>query len=118
MPEGKPATITEENGITLLWSEPKKDDSLDEEIFYGVECFSCSQNMCNKSCNNERYHPGLQDLNETSVVVSNLKDLGCFIFRIYPRNSLNHVVLKEKWNFLETSRVCIPNESKMLSFIL
>ena len=84
MPEGKPATITEENGVTLLWSEPKKNDNLDEEIFYDVECFSCGQKTCNKSCSNKRYHPGTQDLNQTSVVVSNLKPLECYIFRIYP----------------------------------
>jgi hypothetical protein len=110
--EGNSVVIT--FSVTLAWSEPKKiNDSLDEEIFYDVECFSCNQKTCNKSCTNERYHPGMQDLNQTSVVVSNLKPLECYMFRIYPRNSLNNVVPKEKWNFLETSRVCIPNESKI-----
>ena len=119
MPVGKLATLTLGNTVILSWNKPKKDDSLDEEIFYNVECFSCNQKLCNHSCTNgERFYPEPKEFNKTSVVVYDLKPRECYTFKIYPKNSLNYVVPKEKWKILETSRICIPGKSKIINILL
>ena len=113
IPVGQPRI---EKSMIISWEAASRNNSLDEEILYDVECFSCEKMKCNTSCREEQYDPGQNDLNQTTIVVSNLDSFGCYIFRIYPRNTLNNVIPKEKWKFYETSRSCILNERNVYLF--
>ena len=116
IPVGRPRVIIGDNYVNISWEEANKNNSLDEEIFYDVECLSCEKMNCNTSCHEEQYEAGQNALNQTMTIVHNLAPSRCYLFRIYPRNALNNVIPIESWNFYQTSRFCIPNESNVSMF--
>ena len=92
--------------VTIKWTKPNPAESLDETIFYDVECFLCKdknvKTTCNISCKNVAFSPGQKDLVVTSVMVTKLQPGQSYIFRVYPRNSLNDMIPKRDWKFYET----------------
>jgi hypothetical protein len=119
--DNRPDIERNTTGITIKWNKPDKTESLDEVISYDVECFSCEDKegkICNLTCGSIIFSPGNENLNTTSVVVTNLQPDKNYIFRVYPKNSLNERIPRDKWNFLETEKFIRKSFSKKLVFIL
>ena len=79
-----------------------------------MSCSFCDGKHCNRTCSKEKYHPNQYNITQTFVKVSGLKPGGKYVFKVYPKNSLNKKYAKEKWNFTET--VCdvkAPGKSSM-----
>ncbi len=94
-------------GVTMKWNKPDKTESLNEAILYDVECFSCKDKedkICNLTCGSVTFNPGKENLNTTSVFVTNLQPGKKYIFRVYPKNGLNERIPRDKWNFSETEK--------------
>ena len=53
-------------------------------------------------------------MTRTSVVVSNLKPGFKYVFRVYPKNSVNEQVVKEKWNFTAMEYFAVKTIGKMM----
>ena len=100
--------------VTIKWTKPNQTESLDETIVYDVECFLCKDKnakTCELSCKNATFNPGQKDLVSTSVVVTKLQPGESYIFRVYPKNSLNDMIPKEDWKFLETELFTYQQQS-------
>ena len=103
---------TSDGSVNITWNKPKSNGELNETIMYDVECYFCGENLCNKLCIGKRYSPSQYNLTGTSVVISDLYN-GLYIVRVYPKNSLNELVRKEKWNFTTTKQFAIHFAGKM-----
>ena len=109
--EKRPDIKQNTTGITIKWNKSDKTESLNEAILYDVECFSCEDEedkICKLTCGSVTFSPGKENLNITSVFVTNLQPGKGYIFRVYPKNSLNKRIPRDQWNFLET-RIFVPN---------
>ena len=102
------------SNITITWTKPKKDTGLHETVRYDVECYSCEKSVCNRPCFGAKYDPRKHNLTRTSVVVSNLKPGFKYVFRVYPKNSVNEQVVKEKWNFRAMEYFVVKTIGKMM----
>ena len=99
--------------VTIKWNEPDKTESLNESIFYDVECFLCKESICNLTCGNLKFNPGNENISTTLVVVRELTAGKSYKFRVYPKNNLNENILKNKWTFMETEQFTVqPSPSK------
>jgi hypothetical protein len=115
----RPEIDDNKTSVTIKWTKADPTGSLDEAIKYDVECFSCknkNRKICELSCKNVVFNPGQKNLVSTSVVVTNLQPGESYIFRVYPKNSLNDVIPKEEWKFSDTE-IFIHQQSKNLLFI-
>ena len=97
----------EENttGLIIKWTKPNQTESLNETILYDVECFLCKDKnakTCKFPCEDVAFNPGQKDLTSISVVVTKLQPGKSYIFRVYPKNSLNDMIPKDDWKFLRT----------------
>ncbi|XP_028394329.1 ephrin type-B receptor 3-like [Dendronephthya gigantea] len=90
------------NILTVSWIEPSKTESLDEAIFYDVKCVLCNE-ICNETCKNVVFNPRSYNLSDTLVAVTGLQPDKKYIFRVFPKNSLNEQISRDKWNFKETN---------------
>ena len=97
---------TSDGSVNITWNKPNSNGGLNETIMYDVECYFCEENLCNKLCIGKIYSPSQYNLTGTSVVISDLYN-GLYIVRVYPKNSLNELVRKEKWNFTTTKQFAI-----------
>ena len=106
--------------VNITWNKPKKSQSLDEAIFFDVECFLCKEKTCTM-CKNVNFSPRSKRLLGTSVRATNLQPDETYKFRVYPRNGMNDETLipKEKWKYNETKLFsCQSSMSFCTSFIL
>ena len=108
----KPLDEVNKTSATIKWNEPDKTESLNESIFYDVECFSCKEKICNLTCGNVIFSPGNKDIKTTFVVVRKLTAGTSYKFRVYPKNSLNKNILKSQWKFMETKQFTYQSPSK------
>ena len=102
------------SNIIITWSKPKTDTGLHETVRYDVECYSCEKSVCNRPYFGAKYDPRKHNLTRTSVVVSNLKPGFKYVFRVYPKNSVNEQVVKEKWNFTAMEYFAVKTIGKMM----
>ena len=114
MDERPKFNISSTSNITITWSKLKTDTGLQETVTYDVECYSCEKSVCNRPCFGAKYDPRKHNLTRTSVVVSNLKPGFKYVFRIYPKNSVNGQVIKEKWNCTAMEYFAVKTIGKMM----
>ena len=106
--------------VTITWNMPEKTQSLDDAIFFDVECFSCMEKTCTR-CKNVNFSPGSKNLSATSIIATNLQPDKTYKFRVYPRNEMNDEALipKNEWKYNETKPFsCQSSMSFCTSFIL
>ena len=103
----KPVYKVNKTRVTIKWNEPDKTESLNESIFYDVECFLCKEKICNLTCGNVKFNPGNDNINTTLVVVTELTAGKSYKVRVYPKNNLNENILKNKWKFMETEQFTV-----------
>jgi hypothetical protein len=123
LPKLKERPMVETNKTSTLviirWSKPDTTESLNEMISYDVECFLCEEKICSSPCStNVMFNPPNDDLHSTFVVVTKLQPGRTYVFRVYPKNSLNKRIPKDKWNFLETEYFTYQPSSKKFCFCL
>ena len=100
----EPVYEVNKSSVTIKWSEPDKTQSLSEPIFYDVECFLCKEKICSPTCENVIFSPGNKNIKTTFVVVTKLTTGKTYLFRVYPKNSLNKYILKNQWKYMETGQ--------------
>ncbi|XP_028394326.1 ephrin type-B receptor 2-like [Dendronephthya gigantea] len=88
------------NRVNITWVPPVNNSGVIETVFYDIFCFVCNKTICNKSCAELTYTPKQYNLTETHTVVSGLVEGMTYEFRIYPKNSLNKVIPRDKWTFV------------------
>ena len=104
--------------VTIKWNEPDKTESLNESIFYDVECFLCKENKCNLTCGNVRFNPGDKNIGTTIVVVRELTAGKTYKFRVYPKNNLNKYILQNQWKYMETEQfISVAYQSPSKNFL-
>lgn len=102
-----------EYSLTISWSIPSKTESLDEAIFYDVKCVLCNDiKICNQTCKNVIFNPRSHNLSDPLLVVTGLQSDETYVFRVFPKNSLNERISKDKWYFKETNHFTVPSSSK------
>ena len=99
--------------VNVTWIAPNGVGFLTEAFKYDIKCYLCTDNACNETCNNVKYTPRQNNLTQTFVKVSNLQPGSKYVFRVYPKNSLNQVVGREKWNFTQSEPYDVDSTSKV-----
>ncbi len=89
------------NSVNITWLSPANNSGFHEVILYDIQCNICVESVCNKSCTDLLYDPSQYNVTRTWVRVSGLVDGPTYQFRVFPKNSLNRVVPRERWTFAE-----------------
>ncbi len=96
------------NSANITWLPPANNSGFDEVILYDIQCNICVESVCSKNCADLLYTPGRYNITRTWVRVSGLVNGQTYQFRVFPKNSLNRVLPRERWTFAE---------SKLFSFL-
>ena len=105
---------SEGTSVNITWHEPERQLT-DESLRYDIRCSFCDGKHCNGTCSEEKYHPGQYNITQTFVKISDLKPGGSYVFKVYPKDSLNKKYAKEKWNFtkIKCNVIMAPGKSSM-----
>ena len=114
--EIEPVINQVEDSVNITWLPPSNNSGINETILYDIQCFTCTKSVCNKSCTDLVYNPSRYNLTQTSVRVSGLVGGETYQFRIFPKNSLNIVIPRCKWEFIASKPFTFQSRGR--SFII
>ncbi len=90
------------NSVNITWLPPVNNSGFDDVILYEIQCNTCLEFVCNKSCTDLLYTPSQSNITRTWVRVFGLVNGQTYQFRIFPKNSLNRIVPRDSWTFAES----------------
>ena len=91
---GAKTDFVKSGSVNISWNVPVSN-GLNEPTWYDVECYICENvSLCERNCN----PPGSNNLTQTYFVFSNVEAGQTYLFKIYPKNSLNDKIDKSRWN--------------------
>ena len=97
------------DSVNITWLPPANNNRFDEVILYDIQCNICVESVCNKSCTDLSYDPSQYNITRTWVRVSGLVNNDqIYQFRIFPKNSLNRVVPRDRWTFAASKPFSFP----------